>query len=101
MTAASAFSAASFLPPILAQASNSPSMVKNPTGVHFDEDSTGGGSNSSGQNFQQHSGSTDIIQASLIKMLQQKCSEMAQLADQEVVKRGQAETVAQQTVHTA
>ena len=34
-------------------------------------------------------------------MLQQKCSEMAQLADQEVVKRGQAETVAQQTVHTA
>ena len=36
MTAASAFSAASFLPPIQAQ---SPHMSKNPTGVHFDEDS--------------------------------------------------------------
>lgn len=38
---------------------------------------------------------TEMIQASLIQMLQQKCSEMAQLADQEVVKRGQAESVAQ------
>lgn len=51
MTAASAFSAASFLPPIQMTDSTSPTMIKNPIGVHFDEDSTGGGSNSSGHNY--------------------------------------------------
>ena len=45
-TAASAFSAASFLPPIQMIDSTSPTMIKNPIGVHFDEDSNG--SNSSG-----------------------------------------------------
>jgi len=32
-----------------------------------------------------------MIQASLIQMLQQKCQEMAQLADHEVVKQGETE----------
>jgi hypothetical protein len=85
----------SFLPPIQGQ---SPLLYPGRIGAGSqDDESTGENTNSAGQ-----LPNNELIQVSLIQMLQKKCAEMAKLADREVEHRGQAESVAQlasQTVH--
>lgn len=73
--------------------STKPIIKLNTSGSQDLETSIGENSHSSGALMQNH----QLVQSSLVLMLQQKCTEMAQLADQEVMKREKVEDIFHQT----